>query len=83
MRQLIEALSEIKGQDVNIYTEHKIFGVQHLKVKFEPEIEVGFGFHYKEQVIYIGYDEIIDYSIREEKIIINGDMMKISIIKNN
>ena len=81
MRQLIEALREIKGQNVNIYTEHKLFGKQHLKMKLEPEIEIGLGFHYKDQVIYIDKNEMVDYYIDDNKIVINGTMMCISIIK--
>lgn len=81
MRQLIEALREIEGQNVNIYTEHKLFGKQHLKMKFKPETEIGFGFHYKKQIIYIDKNEIVDYHIDNDKVVINGTMMCINIIK--
>lgn len=81
MRQLINALREIEGKNVNIYTEHKLWGKQHLKIKFKPETEIGFGFHYKKQVIYIDKNEIIDYYHYNNQIIINGTMMCINIIK--
>jgi hypothetical protein len=82
MRQLIDALREIQGQDVNIYTKHKLFGDQRLRTKFKPEIEMGIGFHYKEQAIYIDKSEIVDYCIEDDKIVINGEMMSMAIIKD-
>ena len=81
MRQIIKALNNIKGNKVNIYTNHKIFGGQHIEMKFDPETTIGLGFHYKDQVIYVSYDEIVDYIIEDNKIIINGNMMSISVIK--
>lgn len=83
MRQLIEALKKIKGENVNIYTEHKLFGKQHLKIKFVPETEMGFGFHCKDQVIYIDKGEIVDYYIGNDRIVINGMMMCMNIIKTD
>lgn len=80
MRQLIDALRETQGQDVNIYTKHKLFGDQHLRIKFKPEVEVGIGFHYKEQAIYIDSSEIVDYRIENDKIVINGEMMSMTIV---
>lgn len=80
MRQLIDALREIQGQDVKIYTKHKLFGDQHLRTKFKPEVEVGIGFHYKEQVIYIDSGEIVDYCIGDGKIVISGEMMSMTIV---
>lgn len=82
MRQLIDALRETQGQDVSIYTKHKLFGGQCLKTKFKPEIEMGIGFHYKEQAIHIDNSEIVDYCIENDKIVINGVMMNITIIKD-
>lgn len=81
MRQLIDALRETQGQDVKIYTEHKLFGGQRLRTKFKPEIEMGIGFRYKEQAIYIDSGEIVDYCIENDKIVINGKMMSMTIIK--
>lgn len=81
MRQIIEALKEIKNTDVNIYTDHKIFGKQHVAIKFEPEVEIGLGFHCKEQIIYIDKEDIVDYYIEDDKIVINGTLMSITIVK--
>jgi hypothetical protein len=80
MRQLIDALRETQGQDVKIYTKHKLFGEQCLRTKFKPEVEMGIGFHYKEQAIYIDSDEIVDYCIENDKIVINGEMMSMTIV---
>lgn len=41
MIQLIDALKEIKGKNVDIYTEHKFFDKQHIQMKFVPETEEG------------------------------------------
>lgn len=81
MRQLIDALRETQGQDVKIYTKHKLFGSQRLETKFKPVTENGIGFHYKEQVIYIDSSDIVDYCIEDDKIVINGKMMSMTIIK--
>ena len=43
MIQLIDALKEIKGKNVDIYTEHKFFDKQHIQMKFVPETEAGWG----------------------------------------
>ena len=80
MRQIIEALQGIKGKDVNIYTDHILFGKQHIKMEFDPEIEIGVGFRCKGQSIYINKDEIVDYCIEKKKIVIRGAMMHIMII---
>ena len=82
MRQLIDALREVQGKDVNIYTKHKLFGGQCLKTKFKPEVEMGIGFCYKEQIIYIDNSEIVDYCIDNDKIVVNGEMMSITIIED-
>lgn len=81
MKKIIEALQEIKGTNVNIYTEHKLFGKQHIKMQFEPETEIGLGFHCRDQVVYIDHEDVVDYCIEDKSIIINGKMMKITIIK--
>jgi hypothetical protein len=80
MRQLIDALREKQGQNVKIYTKHKLFGGQCLKTKFKPVIEMGIGFHYKEQAIGIDSGEIVDYCIEDDKIVINGEMMSMTIV---
>ena len=81
MRQIIKALNDIKGKDVNIYTNHKIFGKQHIKMEFEPETEIGVGFRCRDQVIYMDNNEIVDFSIEDGKVIINGEMMSIIIVE--
>ena len=81
MRQIVEALTKLQGENVDIYTDHKLFGKQHMQMKFKPETEIGIGFHYKEQIIYIDNDDIVDYYIENNKIIINGQVMHISITK--
>lgn len=81
MGQIIEALKGLRGKNVNIYTDHKLFGKQHIQMKFEPETEIGLGFRCKEQVIYINNNDIINYCIEGNKIIINGKLMRISIIE--
>lgn len=81
MRQIVEALESIKGKNVNIYTKHKLFGKQHIQMIFEPETEVGFGFHVRDQVIYIKKDDVTSYEINNEHIVINGSMMSIKIVQ--
>lgn len=80
MRQLIDALKEIKGEIVDIYTEHKFFDGQHIQMKFVPETEVGFGFHVHEQAIYIDKDDVVSYEVDDGRISINGSRMTIKII---
>lgn len=80
MRQLIDALKEIKGEIVDIYTEHKFFDGQHIQMKFVPETEVGFGFRVHEQAIYIDKDDVASYEIDDGRISINGSRMTIKII---
>lgn len=83
MRQVIEALKETTGANVNIYTEHVLFGKQHIKIKFQPETEIGLGFYCKDQIIYIDHNDVVGYDITNNKIVINGKMMHIIIIKEN
>lgn len=80
MRQLIDALKEIEGENVNIYTEHKLFGKQHIQMKFVPETEVGWGFRVRGQAIYIDKDDVVSYDINNGKVEIKGKMMTIKII---
>ena len=80
MRQLIKALNEIEGANVDIHTEHKLFGKQHIQMKFVPETEAGWGFCVRGQAIYIDKDDIVSYDIDNEKVEINGKMMSIKII---
>lgn len=80
MRQLSEALKKIKDKQVDIYTEHKLFGAQHIQGVFEPETEIGFGFRFKEQIIYIDKDKVVDWCVEDSQIRINSDLMQIIII---
>lgn len=83
MRQIIEALKNFKGKNVNIYTEHKLFGKQHLQMRFKPETEIGFGFHVCGQIIYIDKNDIISYELDDKNIIINSNMMNIKIVQTS
>lgn len=80
MRQILEALKEMKDQNVDIYTEHKLFGKQHIQMKFVPETEVGWGFRVRGQAIYIDKDNVVSYDVNNRKVEINGKMMNIKII---
>ena len=80
MRQLIDALKEMKGKTADIYTEHKFFEGQHIQTKFVPEIEAGWGFRVHGQAIYIDKDDVVSYEVDDGRIIINGNRMTIKII---
>lgn len=82
MRQLIDALKEIEGENTDIYTNHKLFGGQHIQMKFVPEIEAGWGFRVHGQAIYIDKDDVVSYEVDDGRIIINGNRMTIKIILN-
>lgn len=81
MIKLKETLEEMRGEYVEIYTKHRFFGSQHIQMKFDPETEIGYGFHCKGQTIYIREDEIVDYVVGDNEIIINGKDMEIKIVK--
>lgn len=83
MRQLIDALKEMKGKTADIYTGHKLFGKQHIQMKFVPEIEAGWGFRVHGQAIYIDKDDVVSYEVCDGKVVINGNMMTIKIISNS
>ena len=80
MRQLIDALKEMKGKTADIYTEHKFFEGQHIQMKFVPEIEAGWGLRVHGQAIYIDKDDVVSYEVDDGRIIINGNRMTIKII---
>lgn len=80
MRDLMWALENIRGKSVNIYTKHKLFGDQHIQTKFIPEIKKGFGFCGVENSVYIRQNEMIDYNIKDNEIVINGANMEMKII---
>lgn len=83
MRQLIDALKEIEGENTDIYTSHKLFGGQHIQMKFVPEIEAGWGFRVHGQAIYIDKDDVVSYEVDDGMIIINGNRMTIKIISRS
>lgn len=83
MRQLIDALKEIEGENVDIYTSHKLFGGQHIQMKFVPETEAGWGFRVRGQAIYIDKDDVVSYEVGNGNVIINGNMMTIKIVSNS
>ena len=80
-KDIIEALKEIVGQEVKIYTDHKLFGKQQIEMEFEPETELGLGFCCKGQSIYIDENDIVDCKINDNEIVINGILMSIRIVK--
>lgn len=79
MRQLIETLKMLEGEEVRIYTEHDLFGKQRIEMEFEPETEIGVGFRCGEQAIYIDKDDLVDYAIGDNYIVLSGRMMHITI----
>ena len=84
MRQrIVEELNKIKGQGVKIYIDHKLFGKQHIEMAFDPETELGVGFRCKNQSIYINENDIINYEINDNSIVVNGELMCIRIEKLN
>lgn len=83
MRQLIDALKEIEGENTDIYTEHKLFDKQHIQMKFVPETEAGWGFCVYGQAIYIDKDDVVSYEVDDGRIIINGNRMTIKIISRS
>ena len=83
MGQIIEALYGIKGKKVNVYTDHKLFGTQHINMVFDPETGLGLGFKCKGQSIYVDMDDIVSCNVEDGKIVINGSMMSILIVVEN
>ena len=81
MREIIKALNLLTGEFVDIYTDHKLFGKQHIQMQFEPETELGSGFRCKGQRIYIDHDDVTGYTITNEKIVVYSKLMRITIIK--
>lgn len=81
MREIIEALNEIMGQEVKIYTDHKLFGKQQIEMPFVPETEMGLGFRCRDQVIYIDKNDIVGCKIDDNNIVIDGSLMSMHIVK--
>ena len=79
MREIIDALKNIEGKIVNIFTNHKLYGKQNIQMCFVPETEIGLGFRCRDQVIYISKEDVVDWEIDDDKISINGKMMSIDI----
>ena len=84
MITIIDALKNMKGKQVNISTEHKLFGNQNISMVFKPETEIGLGFHCNDQIIYIDKQDVRFYDITEDEICIESELMRIVIklIKN-
>lgn len=84
MEELKQALKEMKGENVNIHTRHKLFGGDNIKCKyFIPITENGAGFEFRDQTIYIPYSKINSYKIEKCKIIINGNDCSIEVVKTS
>ncbi len=81
MIELTDALEQMRGEYVDIYTKHRFFGSQHIQMKFDPETQKGFGFHCKGQSIYIGDNEVVGYNIENSKVIVKGKDMTIEIVQ--
>jgi len=82
MIKIKDALEDMKGQHVDIYTKHYLFDDQHIKSSnFIPITDIGIGFKHKNQKIYIKYDEIESYDIKDDRIIINGNNFIIMVLK--
>lgn len=79
MIKLKEALEEMRGKCVDIYTKHRLWGNQHIQMEFDPEIKFGYGFRCGGQAIYICDNDVIDYNVAKDKISISGKNMEIDI----
>lgn len=79
MITLINALKNLERRQVNVFTEHQLFGKQNICLEFKPETEIGFGFHCKDQVIYIDKDDVVSYNITDNEITIDGSLMRMRI----
>ena len=63
---------------------HYLFDNQNLETKaFIPVTDVGIGFQYGDQKIYIKENEVESYDIKEDRIIINGKEMVMMFIKTS
>lgn len=82
MKNIKDALENMGGEQVDIYTKHYLFDGQHIESQsFLPITDIGVGFKYKNQKIYIKYDEIESYNVKADRIIINGKGFIIMIVK--
>lgn len=82
MKKIKDALEDMKGKQVDIYTKHYLFDNQHIKSSnFIPITDLGIGFKHKNQNIYIKENEVESYDVREDRIIINGKHFIIMVVK--
>ena len=82
MKRIKCELENMKGKHVNIYTRHYLFDSQNLEAEaFIPITDIGIGFQYGNQNIYIKENEVESYDIKEDRIIINGKEMVMMFIK--
>ncbi len=83
MEILKKTLMELEGECVDIHIQHVLFGEQNVKIKkLIPVTDAGVGFRYRNQEVYIPYDQVNGYQIENNKIIIIGHNHTISILKN-
>ena len=68
------------NKDASEFTRDEM---QHIQMKFVPEIEAGWGFRVHEQAIYIDKDDVVSYEVDDGRIIINGNRMTIKIISRS
>ena len=82
MMKIKDALEDMKGKHVDIYTKHYLFDDQHIKSSnFIPITDIGIGFKHKEQKIYIKNNEIESYDVKNDRIIINSKGFTIMVVK--
>lgn len=82
MKKIKDALEDMKGQHVDIYTKHYLFDDQHIEsINFIPITDIGIGFKHKDQKIYIKNDEIETYDAKENKVIVHGKGFTIMVEK--
>lgn len=82
MDKLKNALENIKGNCVDIYIKHSLFGDQHVKTEcFIPMTNGCAGFKYQDRAIYIKDNLIKQYDILKNKVIIYSINKNIEIIK--
>lgn len=84
MKRIKCELENMKGKHVDIYTRHYLFDSQNLEAEaFIPITDIGIGFQYGNQNIYIKENEVESYDIKEDRIIINGKEMIMMFIKTS
>lgn len=78
IKELIEAMYEVKGEDAEISIFHKLYGEQKLRCEFNPILDERIGFNIKGQCIYIDKNKIIKIRL-EDDIFFSDDIMEIMI----